>query len=331
MTKNETISFIIPTYNNEKYIEECVQSVANQSYKDIEIIVIDDGSIDGTGKILDGLEKQIPNLRVFHNKNSGVSHSRNIGIHEATGQYIVFVDGDDYIASDFASYMLSLINTENADFAFSTDCFTSIKEGQNKKITTKILTPEDATALLLSPVVKVGCWDKIYRRSFLINNSIFFNEHLFYGEGLHFITDIAQKCNRVVVGNYKVYFYRRNNETSVCTTFDISKVYNGEKSLDRIENDLILHSASIDEMLCLHRCLFNAGALTKIRINKVLEKYKEDNSRWISYNKKHLVRIIKSHRISLYRKSIIFASCFFPGLLAILEKKRRERIQKNSV
>ena len=91
------VSVIIPIYNSEKYLHECLDSVINQTYKDIEIILVDDGSTDKSSSICDEYAKKDERIKVFHTSNNGPSHARNIGIDNATGEYIVFQDSDDYI------------------------------------------------------------------------------------------------------------------------------------------------------------------------------------------------------------------------------------------
>ena len=110
----EKISVIIPVYNGEKYIERCVLSVVNQTYKNIEIMVIDDGSSDRTAEIIDDMRYEDKRIKVVKKKNEGVSSARNCGIEKSTGDYIMFVDADDYIEKDY------LMNMYGAMSIFST-------------------------------------------------------------------------------------------------------------------------------------------------------------------------------------------------------------------
>ena len=91
------ISVIIPVYNVEQYLEKCLDSILNQTYKNIEIILVNDGSIDKSGLICDEYSRKYNNIKVFHKENGGVSSARNLGIDNATGQYLAFIDPDDYI------------------------------------------------------------------------------------------------------------------------------------------------------------------------------------------------------------------------------------------
>ena len=103
MEREIKVSVIIPVYNVETYISKCISSVIEQSYKNIEIILIDDGSKDSSGKILDEYEKGDDRITVIHQKNKGVSAARNRGLELASGDYVVFVDGDDWVDSNYVS------------------------------------------------------------------------------------------------------------------------------------------------------------------------------------------------------------------------------------
>ena len=118
MNEPPLISVIIPVYNVEQYIERCIRSVIVQTYKNLEIIVVDDGSTDNSGRICDKLAQEDNRIKVFHQSNGGVSAARNIGLREAHGEFIGFVDGDDFIDSDMYDYLYSLIKDNKADISF---------------------------------------------------------------------------------------------------------------------------------------------------------------------------------------------------------------------
>lgn len=236
VTERVAVSVVVPAYNVENYIEQCALSVLNQSYPCCELIIVDDGSTDSTPQIFDKLGEKNDHIRVIHKENAGVSATRNTGIDMAEGDYIVFVDGDDYLAPNFIQYMVGMAQETGAEFCLSMNCFTRKNENQAEVERLDVLTLSEATALLLSPTVIVGCWNKMFSRQLLNDKQIRFAMDLFYDEGLHFITAVAQKANCVAVGNQKTYYYRRNNAFSATTKFRIESVYNGEKSINRIEN-----------------------------------------------------------------------------------------------
>ena len=250
VTKEVAVSVVVPAYNVENYIEQCALSVLNQSYPCCELIIIDDGSTDGTPQILDKLADRNDCIRVIHKENAGVSAARNTGIDMANGEYIVFVDGDDYLAPDFIEYMVGMAKKTGSEFCLSQNCFTHKNECKTEKEELDVLNPADATALLLSPIVIVGCWNKMFSRQLLINEQIRFATDLFYGEGLHFITTVAQRANCVAVGNQKVYYYRRNNALSATTKFRIESVYNGEKSIEGLKMNSLFQVITLETCCC---------------------------------------------------------------------------------
>ena len=112
------ISVIIPVYNVEKYLEECVNSVLNQTYKNIEIILVDDGSTDSSGKLCDKFKEQNSNVQVIHQKNAGLSDARTAGFKKATGKYVYFLDSDDYISADALEKLCMIAENDSSDIVF---------------------------------------------------------------------------------------------------------------------------------------------------------------------------------------------------------------------
>lgn len=325
------VSIIIPAYNVEKYIEKCITSILEQTYINIEVIVVNDGSTDNTGSVIDNISQHDSRVRILHKKNAGVSAARNSGIEMSTGEYVVFVDGDDYIADDYIWYMLNLIKSTGSDFCLSKCCYTKSGEKQTENECIEKLKPEDAIALLLSPAVIVGCWNKIFKRSLIADNNIWFSTTLFYGEGLTFITTIAQMAKSVGVGNRKVYYYRRNNEASATTKFDINKLYNGEKALKNIGDKFILDSPKINTMLKLHMCLFYLGALVRMKANGVEKEYLKDYKIWKKYIRRNVWGLVFNTDVSTYRKLMLIGGCISPWIMMKLDNIRRGRISANSV
>lgn len=109
MEKEDLISIVIPVYKVELYLEKCIESIINQTYKNLEIIIVDDGSPDNCPKICDEYAQKDNRIKVIHKENGGLSDARNAGIDVAAGKYIAFVDSDDYVSNDYIEYMYNLI------------------------------------------------------------------------------------------------------------------------------------------------------------------------------------------------------------------------------
>lgn len=328
---NSLVSVIIPAYNVGRYIEECVRSVMEQSYSNIEILVVDDGSPDDVPEIIDRLATQDKRIVPIHQQNAGVSAARNAGIKASKGEYLVFVDGDDYIAPDFVEYMLKLIEETGGELCLSLNFFTKDKEKQVENETVEVLDPVTATALLLSPRIIVGSVNKIYKKSVLKENDLKFQTYLFYGEGLYFYTAFAQLCTKIGVGNRKVYYYRLNNYSSATRKFNIKSLINGNLSIEEIRKDLRLHDPSINLMLDLHQCLFSMGAVVRIRASGTVDVYKEEYRKFRTYLHKNTPKFLFKRDVPLYRKGLLIGTCLFPSLMAKLDIMRRKRIAAMSV
>ena len=113
----DLVSVIVPVYQVEKYLRHCVQSIIEQSYENLEIILVDDGSTDRSGMICDQLAHGDERIRVFHKSNGGLSDARNFGVKQSSGAYIAFIDSDDAITSNYISYLYDLVKRHNADIA----------------------------------------------------------------------------------------------------------------------------------------------------------------------------------------------------------------------
>ena len=331
MNENPLISFIIPCYNFSRYINQCVESICNQTYSNIEVIIVNDGSTDNSKDVIDNLVSKDSRIFAIHKQNEGVSIARNAGITNSHGDYLVFVDADDFISDDYAEYMLSIAQQTHSDFVLSLNCYTRKNEPQISKDNIYSISPEDAVTLLLSPRVIVGSWNKMYSRKLFIENKIQFSSKLFYGEGLRVITQIAQVAKSTGVGLRKVYYYRRNNELSACTNFNIEKHYNGMLSLELIENSLSVRTKKVLNMIEFHKCLFNMGTIVRIHSAHKVYEYKDYYNKCLNYVRKHTFSCLFTRKVSLYKKALLLACCCSPGILARLDILRRKKNQSMSV
>ena len=209
--EKELISVIVPIYNVEKYLERCIESITNQTYKNLEIILVDDGSNDFSGKICDKYSKKDRRIKVIHKKNEGLSEARNSGLEIARGEYIGFVDSDDYIETNMYEYLLSLLKINNADisvcgFQKVWDDIKSRKEEntiiENNNI---VLKSKDAIEYIVDDhILKSYAWNKLYKRSLFID--------IKYPKGLK-MEDVATtykliyKSKIVVIGKESKYYY----------------------------------------------------------------------------------------------------------------------------
>ena len=166
MNDCDLISIIVPVYNVEIYLKKCIDSIINQTYKNLEIIIIDDGSNDNSGRICDEYLELDGRIRVFHKSNGGLSSARNYGIDKAKGEYICFIDSDDYIQCDMIEKLYNACNNNNAQIAC---CGMIIEKDNNesKKINCKnefcINSKEALKRMLLLDEIEVSACDKLYK------------------------------------------------------------------------------------------------------------------------------------------------------------------------
>lgn len=328
---NPIVSFIIPSYNFANYISVCVQSILNQTYDNIEVIIVNDGSTDNSKEVIDKIVNEDNRVVAIHKKNEGVSIARNTGIKASNGDYCVFVDADDYLAPDYAEYMLDLVRKTGGEFCLSLDCFTKKDEQQTNKEFVISYSPEDAATLLLSPRVVVGSWNKIFKKSFLLDNNLWFSSDLFYGEGLSFITSAAQCATCVGVGNRKVYYYRRNNYASATSKFNVEKFYNGLESIEKIGQNLRFSGKRLMEMWRWHKCQFCMGIVVRMKSSGQERNYIDFYKQNFMYVRKHAMSFLFTRDIPFYNKGILIGTALSPSLMAWLDDRRRKNIAANSV
>lgn len=227
---NPIVSVIIPVYNTEKYLDKCISSVRAQTYKNIEIFLLDDGSSDRSGEICDRHAAEDKRIQVVHACNSGVSHARNLGIQRASGKYLFFVDSDDYIDSGMITDQVSAMENECADLCISALSQENLASGFSIDINKQCdseMTFLLKNHLLFGPVVK------LYRRDIVNKYGIVFSENFSYGEDLLFNLGYLRYVDRICYINRCYYHYVRENTQSLS-----QKV-----RWDAFENDVVLHWA----------------------------------------------------------------------------------------
>ena len=186
------VSVIVPIYNVEKYLPKCLDSLVNQTLEDIEIILVNDGSLDNSGKIANEYSKKHKDKIIYLEKeNGGLSDARNYGIPYATGEYIAFLDSDDYIDIDAYKQMYEKAKKEDADFL---EC-DFIWEYPNKKIIDKRIEYKNKQEMLA--VVRVVAWNKLIKKDLIINNNIRFPKGLRY-EDIEFTYKLIIMCKEII-------------------------------------------------------------------------------------------------------------------------------------
>lgn len=204
----DKVSVIIPAYNSEHIISDCLSSVIRQTYSNIEIIVVDDGSSDRTGDIADEYASTDKRIIVVHRRNGGVSSARNIGLSLATGTWVTFVDSDDYLSPIFIE---SLQPNEGDDLivgGYRTVGCHEVRESSYQAITAK--SGMEVNILLNSHITDMTflCpWGKLFRKDIISDNKISFDEKMKIGEDTDFVWRYLTKCNKISLRTGQYYNY----------------------------------------------------------------------------------------------------------------------------
>ena len=317
----EKVSIIIPLYNVEKFIPKLVDSVINQDYEKIEIILVEDGSPDGSGKLADEYAKKDCRIKVIHKKNGGVSTARNAGIEAATGEYILFIDGDDWVEPDYVSYFVKLLENQNCDIGMNINNFTGCKDKSSLK--EYKVSAEKAIEWIYTGKVFVAVWNKIYRTSFLKENHILFDESIWYGEGMLFNIDCLQFVDQVAIGEKSVY-HQTPNPDSAMRKFNLDSNYNGIRSLEVQKNHWKKHTKSIEHAWDYHRRAFNwsiMSGLVRSGQEKAFNDVYNDCAKNLRKNLWHSLRV----DIPIKEKIIYIVLAINPYYMA---KRVRKKISK---
>lgn len=227
----DLISVIIPIYKVEGYLERCVESIQKQTYQNLEIILVDDGSPDNCGKMCDEYAKKDTRIKVIHKENGGLSDARNAGIEVASGTYIVFVDSDDFVSNDYVEYMYKILVENDAKLAISGIMNVwkdiSITEGIHTKV--QVLTPKETFEnLLFAKGIEISAYGKLYHRSLWKENR--FPKGKVY-EDTAIMYKIIEEAQKIVYGDKKCYYY-------IARVGSISK----QQGFNKNEEDYIIHT-----------------------------------------------------------------------------------------
>ena len=204
----ELVSVIVPVYNVEKYLKRCLESIINQTYRELEIILVDDGSKDESGKICEQYGKIDKRIKIIHKENGGLSSARNVGLADAKGKYISFVDSDDWIAKDMYEYMVGLIEKNEAE---AVQC-NFIQTNGSKVIINEpedihIYTNKDICQFYMEFSTKTGSysvWKFLYKKEVL--KDIKFREGKI-NEDIDYNYKVLARCKKIIVSNQVKYFY----------------------------------------------------------------------------------------------------------------------------
>ena len=291
MEQRKLVSIIVPIYNVEKYLDECIQSLFSQTYKNLEIILVDDGSSDKSPEMCDNYEKQDPRIRVIHKKNAGLGFARNTGLDKATGNYVVFLDSDDYLDSDAIEELVITATNNNAQLVkgglkkvdnnqnilYLRGIDRRVYEGReiDQYLTPRLLGSSPSK----SDSIEMSVCATLFDRELIEENNLRFNsERQVLSEDLPFNLTYLSYCEKAVTLDHITYNYRLNFKSTsqkyqsnkfvkVIQFFEfIDYQY---KDLARRENIRLSRLFFLYLKHCIKKELLDTTASTKQIINKI--------------------------------------------------------------
>lgn len=291
------ITIIVPIYEAEKYLNKCIESLVNQTYTNIEIILVNDGSPDSCSSICEKWKRIDDRIVVLNKENGGQSDARNAGMKIAKGEYFIFVDSDDYVSKDYVGYLFDILETNKADIAvgkmekFLEDSSLEIKQNDREYI------------LIFNSIEAIQ--DFLYEKHFVTSvTAKIYKRELFEGiefpkgkkyEDLYVLYKIVSKCNIVVYGNKSIYYYMIRRGSTIGT-------------LDPVKNkDFLLAAKEVHRYVVNYCCTIKKAADFKL-FQAAIELFvhlplKDNNSDEQKYYREELWRYIIEYRLQIVMDS----------------------------
>lgn len=327
----DKISVIVPVYNVEKYLSKCVDSIIKQTYRNLEIILIDDGSPDNCGAICDEYAEKDNRIKVIHKPNGGLSDARNAGLDIATGEYIAFVDSDDYIAENMIEKLYERLIKDGSDmalcgFEYVNESYGSAED--NKTDITNCIVDEKGFFNEMYGCNQVYCvvaWNKLYKKA------LFENERYDYAkchEDQFIIHRLVMKCNKISFLEDKLYFYLRRRDSIMGEDYSINRLDVVEAYINRskafyakgwsryVERSL---AWTIGIFMRGYKILDRNDITIKKRMNELCKQYRK------VYRK---IALDKNISLKFKLKGAVF--CLSPAIYKIISGDRIKKIRRRT-
>lgn len=297
------VSIIVPVYNVEKYLDRCLNSLVNQTLKNIEIIVVNDGSTDNSQSVIDSYVKKYPKkVKAFITKNGGQGSARNYGLSKSIGEYVGYVDSDDYVELNMYNDMYSIAQKKKSDVVI---CGCNVVYENSEKVEQsfdrKILNDNKKNAYF----GKTAVWNKLYKKELLVNNNLKFRSNVWY-EDFDFTLNLLSVSNRVDYLNKPLYNYliRKGstmNNSNIERNLEIMLAFDEVKNNSKIDKDILEYLAIEHLLLAASTRVINADApfVDRVKIIKKLKKYMKENFKKYKSNKYKYV-LARGQKIAYY-------------------------------
>lgn len=321
--KYPLISIIVPVYNVEKYLDRCLNSIVNQTYKNLEIILVDDGSPDNCPSMCDEWAEKDARIKVIHKNNGGLSSARNAGIELAVGDYIGFVDSDDWIEKDMYEYLYKLLQYTDADYS-SIEMFITKEYNyslhQSKEITECLSTKQLLNIFfrVTSNEIKYCVCDKLFKSN-IVKQIKFVNGIRF--EDIMYNFEVLKKCKKAIYSNQIKYYWFVNNEgitnSSICSVdMQMLDVWN------QIVNECEKEFPDFTYYALINRyraALALLGKYVKYGVNENYSEWNADKKDLEKELRKNYFRLMK-WKLPFSRKVLLTGLCISSDLCRMLYK-----------
>lgn len=323
---NKKISVIVPIYNVEQYLDKCVESLVNQTYKNLEIILVDDGTKDKSGEMADLWSIKDDRIKVIHKKNGGLSDARNAGIKIATGEYITFMDSDDYINYRMYEILMNNLEKYNADISVCAVKKVYKEDVVNEKqVVNKeeicVFTAEEALENLIDEgILKQTVWNKLYKREVI--DGIYFEFGKIH-EDEFWTYQIFGKCEKIVYTYEQLYYYLQRSGSIMDNPFSMSRL----DALEARNNRLNYIKQKFPKLeikakkSLFFSCLYQYQSILKSEKLEEQKKYEQVIKRYIEYvnfnkNEKNTLSLKENIWVNLVSISLDF-TCKLRNLIGV--------------
>lgn len=322
------VSIVVAIYNSEIFLDKLIQSIMNQTYKNIEIILVDDGSPDKSGEICDRYSQLDSRIKVLHKPNGGCCDARNKGLQLVTGEFVTIIDGDDWLSPDYIEYLLKIALQTHSDMALSLNIFTTRDQVQVRHDQIDTWTSEEAAIAIIYPKVPIGPWNKLYKTAIIRKNNIDFSVP-WSGEGHYFSAMAAQYSNHVGVGRRKVYNYRLNNTGSGLTHYNVIMGINALWNTKNIGKKLVVRTRRLENAVNYHIWSNYHFILKLIVATNSQDKYSKEYRECLIKVRTMLPNTILKSEVSFKHRIKMLLISLFPVIYAKYCIKREKIALRN--
>lgn len=312
------ISVIVPVYNVEKYLDNCVESIINQTYKDLEIILVDDGSPDKCPQMCDEWAKKDNRVKVIHKKNGGLSSARNAGIDIAIGDYLMFVDSDDYISYNMCEKLLTRIVQDNTDLCICgvEKVYPDGKESEFSNIEDGVMTKEEFFDKMegICGWCWVVAWNKLYKKC-IFNDLRYPDKKLYEDEFV--IHKIIYKANTISSVGDPLYHYVQRKNSIISSKYTVNNLDSVEAMLERCKFFIDNKSKESRIDFCLKYAV--AYLYSNFNNQKITDEFKK-RYRQLLLEYRIIWKSAKKYKLPANRKLYYSLNAISPKLGYIIKK-----------